>query len=451
MKTKANAAQPASKNPEVEGQAVHRLSGAWGSAPWPQPSTGELGKGFHKGLYAYEDLTHLQGLAAPSQGDYFPSLGSVEELLERDLQREKDGFPRKIRIGRIIKVGQGGKEKIVVVPTTVEEKLFHDTRPEQTQEEGEAGGAGEGDEGQVIGEEPIHGAEGASQGGAGQGEGGEHEIESSAFDLGRILTEKFALPNLIEKGKKRSLKKFTYDLTDRHKGFGQFLDKKATLRQIIATNIGLNTLPNLPEVDPTDLLVTPQDNVYRILSKEQALESQALVFFIRDYSGSMSGKPTELVVTQHVFIYSWLLFQYNRQVETRFILHDTEAKEVQDFSAYSRLSVAGGTRVVSAYRMVNEIVEKEGLARDYNIYVFHGTDGDDFDSDGKTTVPELRKMVSYSSRVGITLASSGGSILEKMIQNSGLLEEDLQHLRMDVIKEDVDETRLIEGIRRLIS
>ena len=35
-----------------------------------------------------------------------------------------------------------------------------------------------------------------------------------------------------------------------------------------------------------------------------------MVFFVRDYSGSMSGKPTELVVTQHVLIYSWLLYQY---------------------------------------------------------------------------------------------------------------------------------------------
>ena len=51
-------------------------------------------------------------------------------------------------------------------------------------------------------------------------------MESSAYDLGRILTEKFELPNLKDKGKKRSLTRYTYDLTDRHKGFGQLLDKK---------------------------------------------------------------------------------------------------------------------------------------------------------------------------------------------------------------------------------
>jgi hypothetical protein len=69
------------------------------------------------------------------------------------------------------------------------------------------------------------------------------------------------------------------------------------------------------------------------------------------------------VVTQHVLIYSWLLYQYANQVESRFILHDTEAKEVKDFYTYYNSKVAGGTKVASAYRLVNEIVKEENLAR----------------------------------------------------------------------------------------
>jgi uncharacterized sporulation protein YeaH/YhbH (DUF444 family) len=62
-------------------------------------------------------------------------------------------------------------------------------------------------------------------------------MESSAYDLGRMLTEQFELPNLKDKGKKRSLTRYTYDMTDRNRGFGQVLDKKATLREIVETNI----------------------------------------------------------------------------------------------------------------------------------------------------------------------------------------------------------------------
>jgi hypothetical protein len=170
----------------------------------------------------------------------------------------------------------------------------------------------------------------------------------------------------------------------------------------------------------------------------------------------MGGKPTELVVNQHVLIYSWLIYQYKHQVETRFILHDTEAKEVKDFQTYYNSTVAGGTQVASAYSLVNKIVEEGSLERDNNIYVFHGTDGDDWDTKGDKALPELKKMLAYASRVGITIAENGYGIsgqteVEKYIRKSGLLEEKKDLLRMDVISKETTETRLITGIRDLIS
>ncbi|MCG8510424.1 MAG: DUF444 family protein, partial [Rhodospirillales bacterium] len=219
-----------------------------------------------------------------------------------------------------------------------------------------------------MGEQPVHAPDMPGSQGPGEGENAEHELESNAYDLGRILTETFKLPNLKDKGKKRSLTRYTYDLTDTNRGFGQVLDKKATLRKIIETNLALGRIPDVGQIDPAHFLVSPVDSVYRILSPEMDYDSQAMVFFLRDYSGSMSGKPTELVVSQHVLIYSWLLYQYRKQVETRFILHDSDAKEVPDFHTYYNSRVAGGTKVVSAYRLVNEIVDKENLVKDYNIY-----------------------------------------------------------------------------------
>ncbi len=395
--------------------------------------------------------TSMQSVAA-SDRSYHTSIQTVDELLERDKQREEDGFPRKIRVGRMIKPGKGDKDKIVIVPTTVEEKFIHD-HSFRMEEEDPSGGTGEGEEGEVIGEQPIRGESG--EGGAGEGEGGPHEMESSAYDLGKVLTEQFELPNLKEKGKKRSLTHYSYDLTDRNRGVGQVLDKKATLKKIVETNIALGNLPDRENIDPTRFVISPQDMIYRILSREVDYESQALVFFLRDYSGSMLGNPTELVVSQHVLIYSWLLYQYARQVESRFILHDTDAKEVPDFYTYYNSRVAGGTKVASAYRLVNEIVQKEGLARDYNIYIFHGTDGDDWDKDGKGTIPELKTMLTYANRVGITIVenayrSGGKSEVEKYIAASKLPEENPTLLRMDTIKEGADEARLIEGIKKLI-
>jgi len=405
-------------------------------------------------LYAYSDLFDLQAMAALHRAPH-TSIRSIDELLERDKQREKDGFPRKINVGRLIKPGKGGKDKVVIVPSTVEEKFMHDTSL-QAEEEQPYGGSGEGEEGEVIGEQPVRAPDEQGGSGPGQGEGGQHDIESNAYDLGKILTEKFELPNLKDKGKKRSLTRYTYDLTDKHRGFGQLLDKKATLRKIVETNMNLGNLTDVDDIDLTRFLVSPNDLVYRILSREKDYESQAMVFFLRDYSGSMAGKCTTLVVAQHVMIYSWLLYQYAMQVETRFILHDTEAKEVADFYTYYNSKVAGGTKVASAYSLVNDIVEKDNLARDYNIYIFHGTDGDDWDTDGKESIPQLKKMLLYANRVGVTIAehasqAKNNSEVEKYIKKSGLLEEKPHLIRLDVMQENADEPRLIEGIKHLIS
>lgn len=433
---------------ELEFEGSHGVAGQ-------SLGTGNGSCGVPKSLYQHNDFSELQAVTA-MHAPYVSRIRTLDELLERDKLREDDGFPRKIRVGRMIKPGKDSTDKVVVVPTTVEEKFLHDNSFQPPTEDESAGGSGEGEEGEVIGEQPVEEKEGQEGTGPGQGEGGEHEVESSAYDLGKILTEQFELPNLQDKGKKRSLTRFTYELTDRNRGFGQVLDKKATLKKILQTNIALGRVTDNEPVDPGDFLISPEDRIYRILSKEKDFESQAMVFFIRDYSGSMNGKPTELIVSQHVMIYSWLLYQYERQVETRFILHDTDAKEVDNFYTYYNSKVAGGTQVSSGYHLVNEIVERDNLSRDYNIYIFHGTDGDDWDTKGEHALVELKKMMTYSNRIGVTIAEngygvSGNSEVEKYLKESQLLTEHPELLRLDVIQPESNEKRLIEGIRKLIS
>lgn len=410
-------------------------------------------EGLFTGIYDYNPFKFLQNIITPEKG--ISTLQTLDELLDRDAQREKDGFPRRIRLGKIAKQGGGGKNRVIIVPTTSEPKFYHDDSI--TQEEEQSGGSGEGEEGEVIGEQSAQPQPGEGEGeGAGQGQGGGHDVESSAYDLGKVLTEKFDLPNLKQKGSKKSLTRYTYDLTDKNRGFGQILDKKSTLRRLIKTNILLGRIDPDKEINTEDLLINPQDNIYRILSQEKDFETQAMVFFLRDYSGSMQGKPTESIVTQHLFIYSWLVYQYQNNVETRFILHDNEAKEVKDFYTYHNSTVAGGTNVFPAFELVNKIVQNENLARDYNIYVFYGTDGDDWDSDGRKMLDELKQTLSYANRVGITVArnswsSGGNTIVEKYIQRSGLLTEKKDLVRLDSFSAaQADENRIIEGIKKLV-
>ena len=96
-------------------------------------------------VYSFYDLTILQKMGPPVV-PYTTCLASIDELLERDRQREADGFPRKIQVGRLIKPGQSGKDKVVVVPSTVEEKFIHDSLFRPHNGEGTSGGSGDGDD-----------------------------------------------------------------------------------------------------------------------------------------------------------------------------------------------------------------------------------------------------------------------------------------------------------------
>ncbi len=380
-------------------------------------------------------------------------LQTLDELLDRDEQREKDGFPKKVILG---KIASPRGQKSLIVPTVTEEKFYHDNRPKAPGQGGSEGGSGDGEEGEVIGESPIREeqqGQGKGQGGQDGGEG--HDLDDSrAFEIGKALTEKFQLPNIQEKGKKYSLFRYTYELTDINRKFGQILEKKRSLKNILKTNLQLGTF-DPDNISFDKLIIGPNDLVYRIVSPEKEYESQALVFFVRDYSGSMYGETTEVVLNQHVLIYSWLVYQYQERVDKRFILHDTDAREVQNFVTYYKLNNGGGTNIASAYKLINQIVEKESLARDYNIYVFQGTDGDDWDGEGKEALPELEKMLTYVNRMGITVVkgrhSSSETSIEQYLKKSNLLEKNKHLLRLSTLDEtQKNQDALIKSIRELV-
>lgn len=406
-------------------------------------------------FYNCNDVINLLNFSPFDFNDATSQLKTLDELVEKDKQREKDGFHRRIQIGKIAKPLPGNKTQVVVVPSTTEPKFYHDDSISDDDET--TGGSGEGEEGEVIGRQKVQPHEGEGEGqGAGQGEGGDHDITSDAEQLGKILTEQFNLPNLKVKGKKRSLTKYTYSLTDMNREFGQLLDKKESLRKILKTNILLGNInPNEP-IDTSTFIINPKDKMYRIMSREKDFEAQAVVFFIRDYSGSMEGAPTEVVVTQHLLIYSWLMYQYQSNVMTRFIVHDTDAKEVPDFYSYYRYQVAGGTYVYPAFDLLNKIIETEQLAKDYNIYVFYGTDGDDWENNGEKMLIALRIALSNINRCGITIAKNSytttKTTVEQYIENSGLLKEKHDLLRLEALDSaKATEDEIVETIRKLIS
>lgn len=378
------------------------------------------------------------------------SYESLEDLLKREEQRVKDGFTKKIKIHKTL----AGANKLIMVPFVEEAQLIHGEF-EPSSDWDSAPGSGSEEVGDLIEEEAISEEDNGSDKSSGGSEEGEHQIETEIHEAGKILSEKFNLPNLKNKGKKISTDEYVYDLTDRHRGSGQLLDKKATLKRIIKTNSAIGLIGK-KNIDPTKIVVSPKEKIFRTLSREKVWKSQAIVFFVRDYSGSMSGEPTKAVLNQHSMIYLWLLIQYEKQYEKlvipRFIVHSSESEEVSA-KDYFRKSDSGGTLIGSSYQKINEIVEKEGLANDYNIYIFHGTDGDDWDTEGKIAIPEIKKIISYVNRMGVCIVKESVKVthFEKyIIQNKFNEKKDLFRMHTMQVKDATEENNVV-AVKALIA
>ncbi len=89
-------------------------------------------------LYKSDDFTIFQHFTPP-HFSVFSALKTLDELLEQDNQREKDGFLKRIRLGKILKPLPGNKAKVIVVPSTYEPKFYHDNSITE-EEEGNATG-----------------------------------------------------------------------------------------------------------------------------------------------------------------------------------------------------------------------------------------------------------------------------------------------------------------------
>lgn len=379
---------------------------------------------------------------------------TLEELVARDKQREEDGFKRKIKIKSV----PVSEKKVVNIPIVHESKLIHgDFEPT---EEGGTGGTGEGEEGEVVHEESLE-DEGQPME-AGEDPSDDHPLDSDVLDIVENLLKEHELPNLEEKGKRVPVDEYTYDLLQVYKGSGQVVDKRRTIRQIVKDNLALGNL-DPDDINTKDFLIAQSMKWYRVMSRERKYTSKAAVFFVRDYSGSMMGETTAAVVSQHQIIYVWLMKQYGENlVEPYFILHDSEAKQVSNFDAYLRARVAGGTKVASGYKLVNKIIKERNLAQDYNIYVFHGTDGDDWDNNGKDTTPELEEMIKVSNRVGITVvahdysmfkqASNIKTTVETYVDKSGFLKSYHAKFRLVSMKSNQVNTETnVKAVRTLIA
>ncbi|MBP1922537.1 uncharacterized sporulation protein YeaH/YhbH (DUF444 family) [Halorubrum alkaliphilum] len=126
-----------------------------------------------------------------------------------------------------------------------------------------------------------------------------------------------------------------------------------------------------------------EDERFRHPEVIEKRERNVVVVNVRDASGSMRETKRELV--ERVFTpMDWYLTGKYDAAEFRYVVHDAEAWEV-DREEFFGIQSGGGTRISSAYDLVEEILEEYPYS-EWNRYVFAAGDSENAGSDTQQNV-----------------------------------------------------------------
>ena len=358
--------------------------------------------------------------------------------MESDLNRFRKIIRGKIKkeLKKFISSGdlitqKGGKNITIPLPAIDLPRFLFGDNP--------ANGVGQG-KGEV-GEELSEGKQ--SQNGQTAGnQAGEHQLEvnMSLEELANLLSEELELPNIENRGKKNIedhdirysgiLKQGPESLHNFRRTY------KEALKRMISTG----------EYNKVDPVVIPikEDKRYRSFKEVKKQSVNAVIIYMMDVSGSMGDEQKEIVRLTSFWIDTWLSNQY-KGIERRYIIHDATAKEV-DQDVFFRTQESGGTLISSAYKLALKLIQDHYSNDEWNIYLFHFSDGDNWSGNDTT---ECLKMLELDMLGYINLFCYGqvesrygsGQFYRDLIKKFG---EKVQKISMTQIK---DRESIIDSLK----
>jgi uncharacterized protein len=272
-----------------------------------------------------------------------------------------------------------------------------------------APGVGEGDgdarPGQVVGKTGKEG-QGKGDGQAGDRPGVDYyETDVTLEELVEIMFEDLELPNL----ERRALREIASDKSSKRKGYRHVgirvrLDKRRTARQRVvrmlatrknrlaqATAQAAANGQEAPPAEPKRRFPFHQDDLrYKHIELDTREDSNAVVICVMDTSGSMDTMKKYLARSFFFLLYQFISTRY-RNVEIVFVAHHTEANEVTEEDFFHK-GESGGTFISSGYQKALDIIAERYHPSLWNIYAFHCSDGDNFDSDNPAALRTAKEL-----------------------------------------------------------
>jgi uncharacterized protein len=295
---------------------------------------------------------------------------------------------------------------------------------------GSAQGNGDSRPGQVVGKTGEGPGKGEER--AGDRPGVDYyETDVTLEELIEIMFEDLELPNL----ERRALREIPSEQSARRKGYRHVgirvrLDKRRTARQRVMRMLAAQRRTNgniqaPPEPDEEEE-ISPEDEAeareaiqayspgtrpvkhrfpfhhddlrYKHLEIDTREESNAAVICIMDTSGSMDTMKKYLARSFFFLLYQFISTRY-RNVEIVFIAHHTEANEVTEEEFFHK-GESGGTFISSGYNKALEIIQQRYHPSLWNVYAFHCSDGDNFDSDNPAALKAAEELAEICNLFG---------------------------------------------------
>ena len=211
-----------------------------------------------------------------------------------------------------------------------------------------------------------------------------YEVEITLEELAMYLFDDLNLPDLQKKKFKNIIGEKFKRQGYRSEGIRPRLSKKETLKNKIrrkkaAERVGAHD----PEGDER-FPFHQNDLKYHHIKSKPKENSNAVILFMMDVSGSMTKRKKYIARSFFFLLYQFINYRYEN-TEIVFIAHTIDAKEVSE-DDFFKVATTGGTFISSAPTLGREVIEKRYHPESWNIYAFHCSDGDNWPEDNERAI-----------------------------------------------------------------
>lgn len=254
-------------------------------------------------------------------------------------------------------------------------------------------GSGDEKKGDRIGSTGSQKGNGTGQ--AGNQEGRDiYETEITLEEIMDYIVEDLDLPNLDRKkyseiivesaGRKRGYQRYGIRprLAKKKTVMSKIARKQGKKRALLEAGLEKNTIDRFP--------FREEDLRYYKVKKKPKKESNAVMIFIMDVSGSMDNTKKYLARSFFFVLSRFLRRKYNN-IAFEFISHTTSAKIVNEYEFFHK-GESGGTYISSGLNVALDLIKEKYSPDMWNIYPFYASDGDNWSEDNEKAIKAVNSL-----------------------------------------------------------